>query len=258
MKVLISNRELIYKVVRACFDHQGTRPWAAELGVLDGRNAEVIDQLLDPEKLFLVDAWSTEAFDDYRSNNQHRPWVNDVDDYAYYFGGSLSEQSTMDRLFDKALKLFEHKPHTTIIKSATVDAKEKISALLGDRKLDYIYVDASHQYESVLDDLMLYESLLGPNGMLQLNDCCYSAQGIRQNLGVLEATLTFMKMADFKPVLLTNTDWTDVLLVRCKSDIDLILDQLVETNDITYVELPTQLLGALRVKVGKRANLSFR
>lgn len=258
MKVLMNNRELIYKVVRGCFDAVGTRPWAAELGVLDGRNAEVIDQHLAPEKLFLVDAWSSQAFDDYRLNNQHRPWVNDLDSFTYYFGGPVSEQATMDRLHAKAVDRFQHKPHTTILKSPTLPAREHLGALLGDRKLDYIYVDASHQYESVLDDLMFYDSLLGLDGMLQLNDCCHSPAGVRQNLGVLEATLTFTKMADFMPVLLTNTDWTDVLLVRRKSGIDQVLDKIVEINDVAYVELPPQLLGALHVKQGKRANLSFR
>ncbi|WP_286744482.1 hypothetical protein [Aquabacterium sp. UBA2148] len=48
MKVLINNRDLIYKIVRGCFDAVGTKPWAAELGVLDGRNAEVIDQIIAP------------------------------------------------------------------------------------------------------------------------------------------------------------------------------------------------------------------
>jgi hypothetical protein len=29
-------------------------------------------------------------------------------------------------------------------------------------------------------------------------------------------------------------------------------------NDVTYVEIPSQLLGALHVKQGQRTNLSFR
>ena len=123
--------------------------------------AQVIDQHLAPEKLFLVDAWSSQAFDDYRLNNQHRPWVNDLDSFTYYFGGPVSEQATMDRLHAKAVDRFQHKSHATILKSPTLPAREHLGALLGDRKLDYIYVDASHQYESVLDDLMFYDSLLG-------------------------------------------------------------------------------------------------
>ncbi|WP_286744480.1 hypothetical protein [Aquabacterium sp. UBA2148] len=164
----------------------------------------------------------------------------------------------MDRLHAKAVERFQHKPHASVIKSPTLPAREHLGALLGDRKLDYIYVDASHQYESVLDDLMFYDSLLGLDGMLQLNDCCHSPAGVRQNLGVLEATLTFMKMADFMPVMITNTDWSDILLVRRKSGIDQVLDKIVEINDVTYVEVPSQLLGALHVKQGKRTNLSFR
>ena len=115
----MNNRELIYKVVRGCFDAVGTRPWAAELGVLDGRNAEAIDHQLAPEKLFLVDAWSSQAFDDYRANNRHRPWVNDLDSFTCYFGGPVSEQSTMDRLHVKAVERFQHKPHSTVIMSPT-------------------------------------------------------------------------------------------------------------------------------------------
>lgn len=257
MRVIIHDRYIVYKIVRECLDVMGIHPWCAELGVLDGRNAEVIDQIIKPERLMLIDAWSSKAFEDYTRYNAHRPWVSHVDSFDHYFGGPVSEQATMDRLYDAASTRFRDKGHVTLVKGSTLNSIAQIEKLLGTRKLDYIYVDASHQYESVLDDLMFYEKMLSLDGILQLNDCCHSRSGVSQNLGVLEATLSFMKIADFEPVLITNTDFSDIVLTRRRSNINSIFDMVFETSEISYVDVPSQLLGALRVKTGKRVNLSF-
>ncbi|NCX94652.1 MAG: class I SAM-dependent methyltransferase, partial [Gammaproteobacteria bacterium] len=95
------------------------------------------------------------------------------------------------------------------------------------------------------------------DGVIQMNDCCHSKDGLKQNLGVLEATVKFLKMSEFVPVLTTNTDYTDVLLARRNSKLINVIDTIVNVNDINYVEVPSQLLGALTIKSGRRVNPSF-
>jgi hypothetical protein len=258
MKVLIGLRSLIYQIVTAAFQSVNIKPKAAELGVLDGKNAEVIYKTMAPEKMYLIDSWSKEIFVDYNTNNAHRDWVDNNEKYAFYFGGALSNQATFDNLHKKTVDRFYGRGDVEIIRAGTRDALPLLKQSLGrDGKLDLIYVDASHQYETVLDDLMEYERLLSTHGFMQLNDCCHSADGMRQNLGVLEAAVKFCKATDFIPVLVTNTDWTDVLLVKKDSPMIKVVDQIVMINDISFVELPYQLFGALQVRYGKQKNLSF-
>jgi hypothetical protein len=258
MKVLFSGRDAVYAILRACFDALGLRPRVAELGVLDGTNAARMQELLAPAALYLVDAWSTEAFADYRRANAHRDWVDDLDRYAEYFGGPLTEQSTFDRLHEAVVARFAGEPAVRIIRAPTAAGRDALrQELAAGAMLDLVYVDASHQYETVLDDLLMYAELLAPDGALQLNDCCHSEAGVRQNLGVLEAAVKFCKMSDFVPVLLTNSDWSDLVLVRRASRLRRVIDEVVAGSDIGYVEIPAQLLGAATVRSGRRANLSF-
>jgi hypothetical protein len=258
MKILFAGRDAIYAVLRACFDALGVRPGVAELGVLDGSNAARMLDLLSPSALYLIDAWSTDAFADYRRANAHRQWVDDLDRYAEYFGGPLTEQSTFDRLHDAVAARFAGEPSVRIVRAPTAAGRDALRRELAEgAKLDLVYVDASHQYETVLDDLLMYAEVLSPDGALQLNDCCHSDAGVRQNLGVLEAAVKFCKMSDFVPALLTNGDWSDLVLVRRASRLRRVIDEVVAGSDIAFVEIPGALLGAATVRSGKRANLSF-
>ena len=258
MKVLIANRILIYQVLGELFKSMSIKPRLMELGVLDGTNAKTMADILMPQEFFLVDSWSTEAFSDYIKNNSHRSWVDDLNQYADYFGGPLSEQATFDRLYQKVVDKFSGQNNVKIIRSGSQKAVPVLrDELRGKPKFDLIYVDASHQYETVLDDLIDYQEFLTPDGFFQLNDCCHSAEGMKQNLGVLEAAVKFCKVANFIPVLLTNTDWTDVLLVKRNSKTIDVIDLIIRNNEISFVEVPDQLLGALQIKQGKRRNISF-
>jgi hypothetical protein len=257
MKVLIGNRELIYKVMAACFATVGVKPRVAEVGVLKGGNAQVMDTLLQPATLHLIDAWSKEPLQEYVKNNAHRAWTENISAFADYFGGPLDEQATFDSLYHEVVQKFADKPYVEIVRASSLDAAKILRERPQPPRFDLLYLDASHQYETVLDDLLLYHEFVSEDGVIQMNDCCHSKDGIKQNLGVLEATVKFMKMSDFVSVLTTNTDYTDVLLVRRGSKMLGVIDNVVNANDITYVEVPPQLLGALTIRSGKRVNPSF-
>lgn len=93
---------------------------------------------------------------------------------------------------------------------------------------------------------------------MMLNDCCHSVMGTKQNLGVLEALGSFMKRTDFIPVAVTNTDWSDVILVRRNSRLVQLFDVALTNSDVLYVEIPHQLITAARVVYGaQRHNISF-
>lgn len=228
-----------------------------ELGVLRGENALQIHRALSPESLFLIDAWSSEVFIEYDRINSHRSWVTPIEQYSNYFGGSVFDQATLELLFEQTCRRFADIPNVQILRTDTRNAMKVLeSQEVLPRGIDFVYVDANHQYESVFDDLMLYSKIVSRNGVIQLNDCCHSEAGVRQNLGVLEAVARFVKMSNFVPVAMTNTDFSDLILANRGSQTQQLLHKVIDRAKIIYVEVPEQLLASARVR-GDRGNISF-
>lgn len=258
MKVCNANREFFLNVVSAVFDAFEKKPLIAEIGVLKGDNALNMYNILSPEHMVLIDSWSKDITKTYSPFDTLPPWINPVETYSYYFGGSLNEQSTFDKIYEECLAKFSDLSNVTMIRDDTIKAISKIHPATGIDKFDLIYIDASHQYEYVLRDMMYYKELLAPNGFMILNDCCHSDAGTKQNLGVLEALSSFMKRTDFIPLALTNTDWSDVILVRKGSPMIQAVDMAISNSNVAFVELPYQFISSAKVIYGKqRANISF-
>ena len=258
MKVCEIDRNMMYSVLQHAFNALQISPRIIELGVCKGDNAQQLLERLSPSPLVLIDSWNAASIDDYSAFKQLPPWVDPPETYDFYFGGPIREQSTWDKLYDSCVQRFANNPQVQLLRSFSVEAVPLIRATAGEAPFDLIYVDASHQYEFVLRDLMVFQDLLGPNGCFMLNDCCHSAEGLRQNLGVLEATSNFIKRSDFVPVALTNTDWSDVVLARKGSLMEQALHWTLVNSDIALVDIPAQLLPAARlVRGNQRVHLSF-
>jgi len=258
MKVCSTHRVNLYQVLRAVFDAMDKRPVVAEVGVLRGENALKLRAALSPARMVLADSWSKDANKAYSPFDQLPPWVSPVDEYAYYYGGSLHDDATWERLYQECLANFVDMPEVDVIRADSISAIARIREQTGIEQFDLVYVDANHQYEYVLRDMMYYQELLGPDGIMMLNDCCHSHHGTRQNLGVLEALGSFMKRSDFIPVAMTNTDWSDVILVRRDSVLVKLFDMALTNSDVPFVEVPHQLVTAARVVYGaQRPNISF-
>lgn len=258
MKVIEADREIFYSILGVAFKHLELEPTAVEVGVLKGENSAKILEKLSPTKFYLIDQWNVDAFRDYRNNNDHRNWVTKIDDFAFYFGGSLTDQTTFDALYNHVVERFKDNENVSIIRESSLSAANKLKEL-GVENINLAYIDASHQFETVLDDLLAYHSLVDSNfGCIQLNDCCYSEIGNKQNLGVLEAAVRFCKMTNFEPIALVNRHWTDVLLTSRHSKLNQLIDNIFINSDIPYVEIPNSLFGSLMVKEGtRRGNISF-
>lgn len=258
MKVCITHRETFYHLLKAVFDACDKQPVVAELGVLRGENALKLYNALNPKEMVLIDSWSPAANDAYSPFDQLPPWVESVDEYAYYYGGPMYDMATYDTLYQECLSRFADKDNVTVIRAETIAAIDEIKIKTDIDKFDLVYIDANHQYEYILRDLMYYQNLVTDDGFILLNDCCHSLQGTKQNLGVLEAMSSFIKRSDFIPVAVTNTDWSDVILVRKNSMMVQLIDVALANSDIPFVEIPHQLMPAARVVYGQqRINLSF-
>ncbi len=258
MKVCNVDRNTFYRVLNALFLAFDIKPLIAELGVLRGNNALSMYSALSPQKMVLIDSWSPDANEAYCAFETLPPWVEPIETYADYYGGPMHEQKTWDALYHECATKFANMPNVTLIRSSTIDAIEQIKPLTGIDQFDLVYIDANHQYEYILRDLMYYQNLVAPEGFMMLNDCCFSPSGTLQNLGVLEALSSFIKRSNFIPVALTNTDWSDVILVRKGSQMEIAVDTVFTQSDIPFVDVPHPLISAARVIYGKqRTNISF-
>lgn len=258
MKVCHIDRNVMYLVLSHAFKALSIQPRCIELGVCKGDNAQRLLETLSPPLLVLVDSWNTLSNKAYSPFEQLPPWVDPPEKYDFYFGGPTSEQATWDRLYEDCASRFASQPSVRIVRAGTIDALPLVRDISEGRPFDLIYVDASHQYEYVLRDLLYYQELLSPDGCFVLNDCCHSDAGTRQNLGVLEAVGSFIKRKEFVPVALTNTDWTDLVLTRKGNRLEQAIHWSLVHSDVAFVDLPHQLMTAARVVQGsQRVHLSF-
>jgi hypothetical protein len=259
MKVCNVNRNAFYAVLDAIFAHIKIVPSIVELGVLRGDNASAMLAALKPEKLVLIDAWSASAMQGaFHPFDQTPPWIAPMTLLEPYYGGALHEQVTFDRIFEQCVARFAGNDKVEIIRGDTVGVLEQFGSAGRNEDFNIVYVDANHRYEHVLRELLYWKDRVAVNGALVLNDCCHSAGAVQLNFGVLPALTEFIKRTDFIPVLLTNTDWSDVVLVRKDSLMEKLVDQVVTNSDIAFVDIPHQLLGAVRIVPGtQRCNVSF-
>lgn len=145
----------------------------AEIGVWKGKNAEYLLDMLDIDKLFLIDPYET--YDEYPSK--------------------LSDNEQLSASHKMA--------HSRLDEYANISWIEKFSSeAIGeiDRRLDYVYVDGNHHYEYVKSDIKNYYSLLKEGGMIAGHDANY--------IGVAQAVTEFAIENELQPHFeAQHSDW---------------------------------------------------
>lgn len=258
MKICNVPRGAFSQVLGTIYQASKVSPDVAELGVLRGENAMKMYQAMNPGRMVLIDSWSAKLMSDYSPFPELPPWVYPMNKFDFYFGGSITEQKTFDALLEQCKARFAGIPNVTIINSDTIKAIPQIQPLTGVEKFDVVYVDSNHQYEYVLRDLLSYEPLVKKDGVFILKNCCHSTDSMKQNVGMLEAATNFIKRTDFLPIAMTHQDWTEVVLARRGRFIERAFDEVLKNSNIAYVEIPHQLLPAMRIIDGlERKNISF-
>lgn len=258
MKVCEVPRGAFFQVLGAIYRAAKIEPEIAELGVLRGENAMKMYQAMAPKKLVLIDSWSAKSMRDYSPFPELPPWVYPMGKFDFYFGGPLDQQKTFDVLLEQCKARFANVPNVTLINAETIAAIPQIKPMTGVDKFDLIYVDSNHQYEYVLRDLLSYADLVKYGGGFILKNCCQSVDSMKQNVGTLEAVCNFIKRTDFIPLALTHGDWNEVLIARRGSFLDKAVDQFLSNSNVSYVEIPSQLLPAMRVvDCNEKKNVSF-
>lgn len=240
--MIVSNidRSTMYEAVRHNFDEARLDVYALEIGVLRGENASSILSSISPKKMALLDLWSSSAIcSALYSRAEKRPWLRSPASLSRYFGGDIRTQETFDTMHQGVLKKFAEDDRVTVIRGSTSDWSDHSPSGL----YNFIYLDASHQYEDVLDDLIAIDSHAADRCIIQLNDCLTSSKGHSQNIGVLEAASHFLKLCDWKPLLLGAQD-NDLIVARGFPDIITCFEAFFESRNLWHVRIPNGLLAS--------------
>jgi hypothetical protein len=54
--------------------------------------------------------------------------------------------------------------------SHSIESKERIAGIIGNRKLDFLFIDGDHTYEGVKDDFEHYKQYVKPGGWIGFHD----------------------------------------------------------------------------------------
>lgn len=137
--------------MRKEFDNLPVR--GAEVGVYIGEHAESILNNLNMQRLYLIDAW-----DDFQKDVSER-WKP-----AWAKIGREKEPGTP--VYMSCLKRFENNDNVSIIRKPSILAASSMVAI----GLDFVYIDAGHEYENVLTDLVAWYLLVRKGGIIAGHD----------------------------------------------------------------------------------------
>ena len=181
---MLPNLEALLEQCRTC-------KHIAEIGVADGSFSERILSVCNPSKLYLIDAW-------------------EMPFHPIYGEGGLTIIQTRfkEQIVTGQVEIWRGLSH-------------EIIPTLPVRSLDLVYIDASHDYDSVKADLELVRSKMEPRGLIAGHDYVKWA-GHCKRFGVVEAVNEFCIDFDFEFAFLTmdaNNNWSYALRRMDQDDV---------------------------------------
>ena len=151
-----------------------------EVGVDHG---EFSKSLLEksPNKLYLVDAWRTIEGTDRTTG---------------------ADQSTHESKYKSVVEMFTNDPRVEIIRSWS----EEAALTFEDGSLDWVYIDARHDYTGVMSDLKAWEKKVKHTGFIWGDDYRTPDMKIKPRVDVRRAVADFTRDTDWELVGLTTEE----------------------------------------------------
>lgn len=137
----------------------------AEIGVAEGYFSEAMFRAIPNLKLYCIDIWQP-----YRGN----AWSGSVERNVHHF------KSASERL---------SKYNATLIREMSMDAVKKFK----DNSLDFVYIDANHGFDYVMQDLIEWSKKVRVGGIVSGDDYYHFRKA-----GVIEAVDAYTKAHEIK------------------------------------------------------------
>lgn len=161
-ELLLNREELLKKMKKQSI--------VAEIGVDEGKFSRLIHQIVQPEKLHLIDMWGTNRFHDGKFQDVQSFFANEIECQEIEIHKKLSTEATQD---------------------------------FADRYFDWIYIDTDHSYETTRDELRLYAPKVKDGGIIAGHDYVKGNWITTYRYGVIEAVHEFCVNNDWELIYLT-------------------------------------------------------
>jgi hypothetical protein len=130
----------------------------AEVGVCEGDYSEIILNVVNPSKLFLVDIWGHISLS--------------------YHDHNMVDNQKQEKRFQNVVKRFLNNPNAYIIRSLS----NSMLDIFPENYLDWMYIDADHSYEGCKRDLNIAKKLVKDNGYILGHDYNNKFQGVMDSV----------------------------------------------------------------------------
>src|SRR5258708_49223 len=122
----------------------------AEIGCAWGGYAEKLLALWKGKKLFMVDPWNVQPSDVYKEKHNTDPGAQDHFETDYR----------------QCLALANRDPRVSLVRAMSINAASNIT----DNSLDFVYIDANHSYNTVLEDMDAWYPKVRSSGVFSGHD----------------------------------------------------------------------------------------
>jgi len=158
-------------MTRAMRDYFGDQVLTgAEIGVEKGFNAESLLEMLNIERLYLVDVWGV-------------------------YADSKRDEQTQAENYERVKERFMDDPRVVVIR----ELSHKAADLIEPESLDFCYIDACHKYKHVFRDIASWIPKVKPEGMIGGHD-------VINILDVLQASVDYSVLNGY-PIEIDPPDW---------------------------------------------------
>jgi hypothetical protein len=179
----------------------------AEIGVAQGDFSEVLLDRARPARLHLIDPWSHLEVDD-------RGAVAHLDEISRSSGpwGPPAYNALGEQQFTDVCQRFDGRPEVSIHRQFSY----KIVREFADRYFDFIYIDANHTYEYVLQDLLYFAPKVKDDGLIMGHDFFEGAVAREHHYGVIDAVQRFLKRAEerYRLICLTYEPFSSFVIAK--------------------------------------------
>jgi hypothetical protein len=226
----------------------------AEVGVYKGDFSQIVLETCTPSRYYLIDNWKFEV-------KEHNPLGDTTENFSNFngrvhwehYGDNPNEHQEQN--FQDVTRRFAQIPAVQIIRERSTKGIQS----LPDHHLDVIYIDANHQYEYALRDLMQARKKVKPGGIILMDDFYEGPGGYEQNEGVMGAVNTFIKRNDYAYLAMTCGSFANVALTDSPTSpfVREFLDNLKD-SDFQFIGISDVLVPNLRYKLYRKRSGDFR
>jgi len=155
-----------------------------EVGVERGYYSGVLAKVNPQMKIYGIDPW--ESLEICKNNSPQRRTENH------------RSQAQINMFYEEARVRLAPYPNYEIIKEYSIDAVKRFK----DESLDFVYIDANHEYLFVLDDISMWSKKIRKGGIISGHDYYNTAGSSKFQLNVKQAVNDYVQAHDIKPLII--------------------------------------------------------